>query len=444
LPPSGRRRANTPALDHHVPNRESQGLVRAAPSHHVPSAGLHVPALDGLRGIAVLTVVVLHFSFLHPHTAAELTFFRITSIGWMGVDLFFVLSGFLITGILIDARNKAHYFRTFFIRRTLRIFPLYYAFLLIVLVVLPYARSTAPETNELWLVAYLGNVLMATAGWEGMPSHTTHLWSLSIEEQFYLVWPFVVYRVDNRRLVRICAAAFGLAIATRAGLFAATADGIAGYTLLPARLDPLAAGALLATLLRIPGGFDLVRRWVRPVATGSLAVLAGVAALNVHSAPLDSLLPPLALSVQVVGYSAIALLAAAVVASAVATPAGSMLDCLLTARPLLSLGRYSYAIYLFHVPLRDALRSHFERAGTLPLLFGSQLAAQFAVIAFGLGLSWLVALVSWHGFEKHFIALKDRLAPSSGRALARVPAEQPIDPAAQPAPLLVPAAPPAR
>jgi peptidoglycan/LPS O-acetylase OafA/YrhL len=377
----------------------------------IPPPGTHVPALDGLRGLAVLIVVVLHFSFLQPTNRLELAFSLVTSMGWVGVDLFFALSGFLITGILIDTRRSEGYFRSFFLRRTLRIFPLYYAFLFLVLVALPLARGSGPEQNQLWLLVYLSNVLMASAGWEGMPSHTTHLWSLAVEEQFYLLWPFVVYWADRKGLVRICAAAFLLAILVRAGLHLSTSNGIAGYTLLAARLDPLAAGALVAALVRSPRGAELALRSAKPVALGSLAVLLGIAGWNLAIRPLGTLLPPLALDVQLVGYPAIALLAAAVVVMATTAGERSHTGRVLTSAPLRALGRYSYAIYLFHLPLRDAARSHFLRAGGLPLIFGSQIPAQIAVILIGLALTYLAALVSWHAFEKHFLALKDRFAP---------------------------------
>jgi peptidoglycan/LPS O-acetylase OafA/YrhL len=412
-------------------------MVRSSRHPRFPAPGAHIPSLDGLRGIAVLVVVILHFSFLEPHNPLELLFLRVTSVGWVGVDLFFVLSGFLITGILIDTRTNDDFFRSFFLRRTLRIFPLYYAFLFLVFVALPIVRASGPEPHRLWLLSYLGNVLMATGGWEAMPSHTTHLWSLAVEEQFYLLWPLVVYWADGKKLVRICALAFLLAIGTRIGLHLYTANGIAGYTLLPARLDPLAAGALLATLVRTARGAELVLRSAKPVALGSLALLLGIAGWNLLARPLGSPLPPLALNVQVAGYPAIALLAAAVVVMAITAGEGSYVQRLLTSTPLRSLGRYSYAIYLFHVPLRDAMRSRFLSTGSLPLVFGSQILAQLAVILVGLSLTYLLAIVSWHAYEKHFLGLKDRLAPSTGA----VPA--PSHPLAAAGPALVGASPPA-
>ena len=146
----------------------------------------HIPALDGLRGIAVLTVMWLHFVFLVPRTGGERLFWNLSETGWIGVDLFFVLSGFLITGILYDAKGGPHYFRNFYMRRSLRIFPLYYAFLILIFAVMPLLRASGADHvgKQLWMWTYLSNVLFARVGWEGMPAHTTHLWSLAIEEQF--------------------------------------------------------------------------------------------------------------------------------------------------------------------------------------------------------------------------------------------------------------------
>jgi peptidoglycan/LPS O-acetylase OafA/YrhL len=216
----------------------------------------HIPVLDGMRGIAVLCVMVLHFTLVDAVTGTERIFFDVARVGWVGVDLFFVLSGFLITGILYDAKGGAHFFRNFYMRRVLRIFPLYYAFLFLVLVALPTVRPTAvvPGETQLWLWTYLSNILFARVGWEGVPGHTTHLWSLAIEEQFYMLWPLVVFFASRRRLVQICIGAIVFAELTRIGLHYTAPNGIAGYALMPARIDALGVGALVAVLAREPAG----------------------------------------------------------------------------------------------------------------------------------------------------------------------------------------------
>ena len=154
--------------------------------------------------------------------------------GWIGVDLFFVLSGFLITGILYDAKGGPHYFRNFYMRRSLRIFPLYYAFLILIFAVMPLLRASGADHvgKQVWMWTYLSNVLFARVGWEGMPAHTTHLWSLAIEEQFYLLWPLLVWLASRRRLIQLCVGSIAVAFATRLVLHFVFANDVAAYALI--------------------------------------------------------------------------------------------------------------------------------------------------------------------------------------------------------------------
>src|SRR5687768_1805284 len=170
----------------------------------------HWPALDGLRGTAVIAVLVCHYAVLLPRTPAV----GLLEIGWAGVDLFFVLSGFLITGILLDARGTPHYLRNFYARRALRIFPLYYGFLAVTLLVSLAVKLAPGASHEglrhLWaaqpsLWTYTANYWMpAQTAWSPWSEVVIPLWSLSVEEQFYLVWPLVVCRLSERGLVRLC------------------------------------------------------------------------------------------------------------------------------------------------------------------------------------------------------------------------------------------------
>ena len=367
----------------------------------------HIPVLDGLRGTAVLTVMVLHFTLVNAVTTAEHVFFDVTRMGWVGVDLFFVLSGFLITGILYDAKGGAHFFRNFYMRRVLRIFPLYYAFLVFVLVLLPAVRPAAavPAETQFWLWTYLSNILFARAGWEGVPGHTTHLWSLAIEEQFYLLWPLVVFFASRRRLVQICIGAIIFAELTRIGLHYTAPDGIAGYALMPARIDALAVGALVAVLAREPSGAAMLLRFSRPVMFGSalwLAIVIGWTRIAVGGT-----LPPLDVRVQLGAYTAIALLFGALLVRAIAAPDSSRRARVLSSATLAAFGRYSYALYLIHIVVRNVFHGQLTQlGGKLPTVLGSQLPAQIGVLLAGIGISYALAFASWHLFEKHFLALK--------------------------------------
>jgi peptidoglycan/LPS O-acetylase OafA/YrhL len=375
--------------------------------HTRPLSRNHYATLDGLRGVAVLLVMVLHFSFLAPGTGIEGFYWKIIGGGWAGVDLFFVLSGFLITGILYDAKGSAHFFRNFFARRILRIFPLYYGFLIVLLLLLPLLHPAAAEpfSKQLWLWTYFSNVLFAMEGWEGMPAHTVHLWSLAVEEQFYLIWPFVVFLLNRRRLIQVCMAAIALATLTRIGLHFVAADGIAGYALLPSRMDALALGGLMALLMRGEHGLDHVLRLARPMVLTGAALVLATAAISTILRPDDSFLPALGFHVQIIGYPGIALLSAGVLVSALGASPSSGLSRLLTVRPLMKLGQFSYGLYMIHILVRDLLRDH-AFAGDVPTLLGSRLPVQLGIVAFGIAASYSLASLSWYAFERHFLSLK--------------------------------------
>src|SRR5262245_10664845 len=160
----------------------------------------HIPALDGIRGIAILLVLLFHFGqyghgLPYPAVFVDKLFHRICQIGWVGVDLFFVLSGFLITGILYDSKGRNHYFRNFYVRRCLRILPLYYFSLILFLIVLPklfplHTGFRSLRQDSFWYWTYLSNVRVAYRGWDSF-GVLDHFWSLAVEEQFYLLWPIV-------------------------------------------------------------------------------------------------------------------------------------------------------------------------------------------------------------------------------------------------------------
>src|SRR5882762_4814287 len=191
-----------------------------------------IPVLDGLRGIAILLVMVYHFWFygfaFGRQTILERMYSHTAGVGWIGVDLFFVLSGFLITGILYDSRNDPHYYRVFYARRTIRIFPLYYAFLALFCGIVPMALGflhhpeVAPShdstTAKLFVWSYTLNWYEGFKGFSIVSASLQHFWSLSIEEQFYLAWPFLVLTLTRRRLLSLCGVLVLLAFVLRAVL----------------------------------------------------------------------------------------------------------------------------------------------------------------------------------------------------------------------------------
>src|SRR5258706_538487 len=204
---------------------------KLTPARGTIEDGGHIPALDGLRGVAILLVLVLHFAPYAPGLQAptvllDRLYLRVSGIGWTGVDLFFVLSGYLITGILYDTRGSKHYFRQFYARRFLRIFPLYYVALALFLIILPWPHSFDSVIRELrgdavWYWTYLYNMRVAATGF--LPSSALgHFWSLAVEEQFYLIWPIVVLWLGRKHLIVTCAVAVVAALACRLSMSSTT------------------------------------------------------------------------------------------------------------------------------------------------------------------------------------------------------------------------------
>src|SRR3954471_24953128 len=170
----------------------------------------HLPGLDGVRGVAILLVMAIHFvGDATAYTRLQALVVKAAGYGLLGVDLFFVLSGLLITGLLLDAKGQTHYFRNFYARRTLRIFPLYYFVLAILFLVLPRLWPLTPlmedaRAHQGWLWTYTANFYIAArSSWAAL-TYVTHFWSLAIEEHFYLLWPLVVFCFRRQILERIC------------------------------------------------------------------------------------------------------------------------------------------------------------------------------------------------------------------------------------------------
>jgi peptidoglycan/LPS O-acetylase OafA/YrhL len=371
----------------------------------------HVPVLDGVRGLAIL-LLLMHQLVLPSRIASPpVRLFELTlQVGWAGVQLFFVLSGFLITGILLDTRAREGYFRSFYVRRVLRIFPLYYLLLVTLAVVLPRLVAAVPEpfrTDPRQIALYW----VYLPNWShGGPDALGHCWSLAVEEQFYLVWPLVVRLLDARlldarRLLRTSLGLAVLSLAVRIAMRARGVDPDAVYAHTLARMDALVIGAAGAVLLRDAAAVQ----WLRPRLGRGLAVAAGALAVT---ALVTKGLPRTGLITQTLGYSLLAIVFALLVARAVVQQAdgGSRLSRALSWRPLRELGKYSYAIYILQLPMH-LLVSRVLLADVVDFRSdGRYLGVQIAYSLGMLGGLFLLGVISYHLFEKRFLALKSRFS----------------------------------
>ena len=392
----------------------SSGAPAALHDPALPDVRGHMPPLDGIRGLAVLGVMIYHFSVFSgiDRTSAAITAWHgFASIGWIGVDLFFALSGFLITGILYDAKGTEGFFRTFYARRALRILPLYYGvlavFFLGLRLLFPESASVrAVTSDQAWYWTHLSNVQVALHGWP--PSHfVTHFWSLALEEQFYLVWPVVVLMLGGRQLARLCGGIMVFSLLLRAWLFA-TGEGIAAFVLMPARMDTLAFGAILAIAMRDPALYAHARRLARPVAGVSAALLAAILLWRGGLHKNDPV-------TGTIGFTLLGAFFGAMMFFSVAGTPDSRYKRVLSSHGLRFLGKYSYALYVFHQPVAVLLAA-FGLPSILMRLGASEFAAQMGYAGFATLASVVLALWSWNAFEKHFLKLKDRVGQRSASA----------------------------
>jgi peptidoglycan/LPS O-acetylase OafA/YrhL len=362
-----------------------------------PPLGKHLPVLDGIRGLAILLVMLHHQTVIDPQSTGEKVFVRIFESGWIGVDLFFVLSGFLITGILYDSVETKRYFRNFYGRRILRIFPLYYLIVFFSLVVLPHfdhpkaANFGRIGGSELWYWLFLSNFSIA---WHQSFRHAILdiSWSLAIEEQFYLLWPLLVLWLSRLALMRLSVLLVVLSLAVRVAMAIADVGPLAIYVSTYCRLDGLATGAFIALLMRGETSRGSLRRITVAIGvpTGLIVVLLCCWKNNNQW---------LGFGMHTFGFSLLALAFGSLLMRTLLAPPGSFLCLLFSNRLLQSMGKYSYALYLFHVPIRAVFRDALFRP---QLRFGSQIPEQLLFYCIASAVSLFVAWICWHVYEKQF------------------------------------------
>jgi peptidoglycan/LPS O-acetylase OafA/YrhL len=362
---------------------------------HSPLLRREMPGLDALRGIAVLAVVAYHglHWWLPPAISISRGVQIVSSLvapGWLGVNLFFVLSGFLITGILVDTRHRPDYWWNFYTRRALRILPLY----LVVLLILQF-YFRVDWRYLLLCVFYLANFADRLPG-----EHYGPLWSLAVEEQFYLVWPLLVRRLHLRTLGILCIGSIVLSPLLRYVCTSKILPLGDPYTATWLLTDTLAAGALIAILLRSPGATPAR---VRAFTVG--AGLVGIAMLALEFR-LRLLSRATALGAALQPEPFLFLFAAMLL---LALQYGSHPVIFRITGPLRFFGYISYGLYLFHLLGFKAYQDLFVDFYHVPAV----LTLGAVLLRFGgvVGVTTLVCFGSRRYFEEYFLRQKDRLAP---------------------------------
>jgi len=342
----------------------------------------YIPGLDGIRGVAALMIMFLHFvpnynSTAHPFLSILR---KLAIIGQCGVPLFFVLSGFLITRILLYTKNNPDYFKQFYLKRVLRIFPLYYLYLVINFFLIPWFTDTpVPDLNLTWpYYLYLQNIAM-TFNWKMFD--LPHLWSLAVEEHFYFIWPIVIYFFSNKLTLKIIAGIIIFAFLCRIYL---VSIGIGTYYFTLTTFDSLAIGAFLA--------FNERKLWLNAKNMLQIALVLVI--------PLIVIFPFLTGS----GNNFIVYLKNPIISVFCMSLIGlvsmnnHLLNRFFTTRFLRYTGKISYGLYVYH-PTCYSFVNKYLPATNIALVF---------VMCFAV--SYLTATLSFYFFETPFLKIKNRMA----------------------------------
>lgn len=341
---------------------------------------VYLPALDGIRGFAALLIMFLHFMPSYKWTAHPFLFLlkKASIIGQLGVPLFFVLSGFLITRILINSKNKENYFKSFYIKRALRIFPLYYLYLIISFFLIPILTKLPPVTWKLsWFYYFYLQNIAITFNWRA--ADLPHLWSLAVEEHFYFVWPVLIYFLPDKKIIKVIAGCFFLSFLCRILLIHL---GIGTYYFTFTTMDALASGAFLS--------LNENHHWIDSKKMLQILFVSGFFLI---------LFFPFATGlgnnyVQYLKNTVISVFCIALIGAAIRET--SVLNHFFQFTFLRYTGKISYGLYIFH-PTCYAFTEHYFHPNNLVVKF---IICFFA--AYG------VATVSYYFFELKFLKLKSK------------------------------------
>lgn len=385
------------------------------------------PALDGFRGLALIMVIMTH-STAYPAGGGfpEYTIFHgiwsnIQSFLWFGLEMFFVLSGFLVTGILINTRNHAHYYKNYYFRRILRVFPLYWVMLILGLVIvpnLPYIQDLPylyynDKGHPTWKDAMFYIFFMAN--FKEYQHHTIMLfvtWSLSIEEHYYMVWPHVVKFLKKANVLRVCFWLIVTGLCFRIYFVSVTDNPMVPYMWTMCRWDALAMGSALGMIWHSPGGaekIDYVVRKYFPLLTGILIGYVLIMRFGIYSGENYKVeylqLTPIG---QTIGFSIVDSWCCLLMAYIHLQKSGTLVQRFFETKILTGAGKYSYAVYLVHIPVLESVKYFFFRPYGYFQAGGKNFGVWEQLLFFALVwlFSMILAIGSWKFIEGPALSLK--------------------------------------
>lgn len=350
----------------------------------------YIKELDGLRALSIFLVFIFHLDF------------ELASIGWAGVNIFFVLSGFLITGILLESKGREDYFKRFYIRRSLRIFPIYY--LVVILFSVFIYVGFGEHSHLLALFTYTQNFPIAFSESSKILSVLGHTWTLAIEEQFYLIFPLIIYFLSEKYLKVVLVVLCIITPMLRILLIDSNYPFLQS-TLLISQMDALFLGAILALLYRYNDSHTIKILGRISFISGLLLFLLilfkitqGTKLIDywngykLFANPNNYLSNPL--TVQI--FTAVDLLALSLIIFVIQDR--GFFKKLFGSRPLVHIGQISYGIYLFHWPVIFLLSKFFNTYGEFNII----------VVILSMGLTYVISLFSYTYFESYFLRLKEK------------------------------------
>jgi len=367
-----------------------------------------------------MAIVLVMFEHFHlpsvGHSSPDPHYLIFSSAGWIGVDLFFVLSGYLITGILLDSKPSPNYFRNFYARRALRIFPLAFGFLFFLFVVIAKVHPWLSEgyhqavAHQWWFWCYLTNIYVAINGSWSVAPGVGHFWSLAIEEQFYLIWPLVVFLSTPVQLRRFSVALIVSALGLRIYLVIAGYNPIAVYVLTPTRMDSLALGAILALVSREKALSELALKANRRILILAAVALGCLCLWRQGWSEQDSV-------VQTIGYTIQGIFFASLLFHVQGVGSRGWVAKIFGTASLRRIGRYSYAMYVLHPMIGGFLEPRLLRFAKRAALPWHE--SQLLFLAIGIAATFAVATLSWYLLESRFLSLKRYFEPEgAGRPFA--------------------------